>query len=187
ANPTIYEYLINLSIFMSFNCEINQFKENCNTILDSKLKPRSHAPGGKSDGIAINKKGKPFATIEATIISNFEQILKNEQTSIQRHSFEYFQKLKITPSIIFVINKIDNNKEQLINRFVSKRYSSYFNDEEILIKTIVLTIEEMIKYIEHKCLDKIENIFDKVPIDFEANKSNNKYKMYADILNDIIN
>ena len=55
------------------------------------------------------------------------------------------------------------------------------------IKTIVLTIEEMIKYIEHKCLDKIENIFDKVPIDFEANKSNNKYKMYADILNDIIN
>lgn len=45
----------------------------------------------------------------------------------------------------------------------------------------------MIKYIEHKCLDKIENIFEKVPIDFEANKSNNKYKMYVDILNDIIN
>ena len=45
----------------------------------------------------------------------------------------------------------------------------------------------MIKYIECRCLDKIENVFDRVPIDFESNKSNNKYKMYDDILNDIIN
>lgn len=168
ANPTIFEYLITLFFFVSLNHDVNKFINCCNTKLNAELKPSSHATGGKPDGIFLDKDGNVFATIESTILCSLESIIKNEATSIQRHCYNQF-KDKENKYVIFVTNQIKSeDKAKLIYYFMDANNSKYFDNPNIKITILCLTIEELIKNIE---VSKINEIFNELPINFLINNS----------------
>lgn len=166
-NATIFEYIVNITFFISFDKEISDIKKYCKTLLDDELKPYCHAPGGVADGSMLLN--NYYVTIESTIIDQLESIIKNEKTSIQRHSVNYYNDIikKINdyneiPITIFVLQK--NIDDKLVYNFCTENNSIYFDNPDIKIKIILLSCNDIANLWKMDSLNKIESIFDKLPL-----------------------
>lgn len=188
ANHTIYEYLINLAFSLSYNNDIKEFKKWSNTLLDDENKPISHAPGRIPDGNIIEKGGY-YGIIESTILTGVEEILKNEKYSTQRHALKTFDNIKKEilinqkdPLVIFVLNEKYN--ESIIYHFISSDKSQYYDNQNIVIKTIVLCCEDIIKLLENNKLNiLIKSLYEKIPFKCDSNEY---FNSYMDLLSTII-
>ena len=180
ANPTIYEYLVNLAFSLSYNNDIKEFKKWSNTLLDDENKPISHAPGRNPDGIIIEEGGY-CGIIESTTLIGVEEIIKNEKYSTQRHAVKTYNEIikeissnQKDPLIVFVLNKKYN--ESIIFNFLSSNNAQYFDNQNIVIKTIVVCCEDIIKLLENNKLNiLIKSLYEKIPFECKPNEYFNSY------------
>lgn len=201
SNATIFEYLINMIFFTSYNYDVSNIKLYCRTILDDDLKPYSHAPAGNPDGLV--KINNQLATIESTIIDNLESLLKNEKQSIQRHSVKsfdkvvkeigiwspYFEEKKLSNDdkiVFFVLLKGIDKK--IVYNFSSNRNYEYFDDPSIKIKTIALSSIDLIKIYKENKIRNLEKIINDFPIKIEMNINfENLLEHYTLLINKTLN
>lgn len=180
ANPTIYEYLVNISLSLLINNSIEEFRNSCNTILDYNNKPSSHAPGGKPDGILYMNKSC-YSTIEATIISDLEQIINKERTSIHRHAVKLMNE---RARVIFVVNS--NIEANLVYQFSQKETSRYIQNPSIIVEVILLSTDDLINILKkQKLVFFLKSIQNKFPIQ-ESNDVQDIFRQYKKTINDLI-
>lgn len=167
SEPTLFEYLVNLSFSLSYGYSPCDFKNKySNTLLDDDLKPRLHARGKQSDGLIEDLDiDYIFATIESTILRNKE--LHREKESIQRHALDLFETSNTKynndqPNCLFVIkNEIDENS---IIKFSSFQESSYVNDYKKLVRIIILDLNMLITILEKdKLVFLLRRVINKLP------------------------
>ena len=159
-NYVIFEYLGNISFYISEE-DAQKFARNCNTKLDTNLKPISHATGGISDGIYSENFNNLDckAVIESSLLTDLEQLLKNENFSTQRHAFNLYSEFAENnkhPTRILIFKNIDDN---VARNFATECASTYFKDYKIIIKTIILDPSDMMVLLKFNKINSLFNLF----------------------------
>lgn len=187
ANPTIFEYMINLTFSYYLNFSISKFIESTNTILDAQLLPTSHAPGKRPD-YATNHNNLYFI-VESTLLKSNEEIIKNELYSTQRHSYKFFEDVSSKtnnymnkePFTILICNEELNNN--LIYHFMNKDKSEYFINTNMMIKTLILNTKLLLDIVNsNKFSTFLEYIYKNIPL----NGKDDIIDEYYNIINDFL-
>ena len=187
ANPTIFEYMINLTFSYYLNFSISKFIESTNTILDAQLLPTSHAPGKRPD-YATNHNNLYFI-VESTLLKSNEEIIKNELYSTQRHSYKFFEDIcsktnnyiNKEPFTILIYNEELNNN--LIYHFMNKNKSEYFDNTNMMIKTLILNTKLLLDLVNsNKFPTFLEYIYKNIPL----NGKNDIIDEYYNIINNFL-
>lgn len=182
ANPTIYEYLINITFYLYFKKEPSEFLIHSKTNMDDNLKPITHAPGGSPDGY-IECLGVRF-TIESTILNRLEDVINKEYTSVQRHAVKYLETYKKETSSIFVFTL--DYSDALLFKYINENNILYFEDLNKSVKIACINIKTLNKFIEKEKLEVfVKKIWNKIP--FANALDPNKYKStYNKILDEML-
>lgn len=187
ANPTIFEYMINLTFSYYLNFTISKFIDSTNTILDAQLLPTSHAPGKKPD-YETNYNNLYFI-VESTLLKSNEEIMKNEFYSTQRHSYKFFEDVRLKtntyinkePFTILIFNEELN--DNLIYNFMNYSKSEYFSDPNIIIKTLIINTKILLDLVNsNKFPTFLEYIYKNIPL----NGKNEIIDEYNNILNNFL-
>ena len=187
ANPTIFEYMINLTFSYYLNFSISKFIDSTNTILDAQLLPTSHAPGKKPD-YETNYNNLYFI-VESTLLKSNEEIMKNEFYSTQRHSYKFFEDVRLKtntyinkePFTILIFNEELN--DNLIYNFMNYSKSEYFSDPNIIIKTLIINTKLLLDLVNsNKFPTFLEYIYKNIPL----NGKNEIIDEYNNILNNFL-
>lgn len=187
ANPTIFEYMINLTFSYYLNFSISKFIDSTNTILDAQLLPTSHAPGKKPD-YETNYNNLYFI-VESTLLKSNEEIMKNEFYSTQRHSYKFFEDVRLKtnnyinkePFTILIFNEELN--DNLIYNFMNYSKSEYFSDPNIIIKTLIINTKILLDLVNsNKFPTFLEYIYKNIPL----NGKNEIIDEYNNILNNFL-
>ncbi|MFV8483623.1 hypothetical protein [Mycoplasma sp. Z473B] len=125
TRATIAEYLVNLKFAYLLNIEPKNFKKYSNTIVNNKLEPISHAPGGRADFSYFNQKEKFLINVETTLHNSYEKLRNNETTSNVAHIIKDIEEYDCSKAILYNIILSEINLE--ITELYRRDLQIYFN------------------------------------------------------------
>ncbi|MFV8418210.1 hypothetical protein ACNQ21_01720 [Mycoplasma sp. VS299A] len=144
TRATIAEYLVNLKFAYLLNIEPKNFKKYSNTIVNNKLEPISHAPGGRADFSYFDQKEKYLINVETTLHNSYEKLHNNETTSNVNHILKNIDEYDCSKAILYniILSEIDLETKELYENEL-QNYFNYCQKSYVSAGNVDITIDSV--------------------------------------------